>query len=51
VWVSSPTGAYGPVEDMHHVICHVLATCLSARAVEMEPAWVSSAVAPPKPRL
>jgi D-sedoheptulose 7-phosphate isomerase len=48
VWVPSPTGAYGPVEDMHHVICHVLATCLSAGAVETvetEPA-VSSTVTP-----
>jgi D-sedoheptulose 7-phosphate isomerase len=29
VWVPSPKGAYGPVEDIHLVVCHVLTTCLA----------------------
>jgi D-sedoheptulose 7-phosphate isomerase len=33
VWVSTPKGAYGPVEDVHHVICHLLAACLAAGPV------------------
>jgi D-sedoheptulose 7-phosphate isomerase len=37
VWVQSPKGLYGPVEDVHHIICHVLATCLASGVVQAEP--------------
>jgi D-sedoheptulose 7-phosphate isomerase len=42
VWVPTPKGAYGPVEDVHHVVCHVLATCLAAGPIEIESAAVGA---------
>jgi D-sedoheptulose 7-phosphate isomerase len=42
VLVTSPKGAYGPVEDVHHVICHLLATCLGRGVVQSESAAVAS---------
>lgn len=29
IWLPTPRGAYGPVEDAHAVICHVLTECLA----------------------
>lgn len=29
VWLPTPKGAYGPVEDGHLVVCHLLTTCLA----------------------
>jgi D-sedoheptulose 7-phosphate isomerase len=34
VWVPSAQGAYGPVEDAHHIICHLLATCLGKGLID-----------------
>jgi D-sedoheptulose 7-phosphate isomerase len=42
VWVQSPKGLYGPVEDVHHIICHVLATCLASGVVQAEPDRIAS---------
>jgi D-sedoheptulose 7-phosphate isomerase len=44
VLVETPIGAYGPVEDVHHVICHLLATCLAAGPIhpEVSPAAVAA---------
>jgi D-sedoheptulose 7-phosphate isomerase len=36
VLVPTPQGAYGPVEDVHHVICHLVATCLAAGPIHAE---------------
>jgi D-sedoheptulose 7-phosphate isomerase len=41
VWVPTAKGAYGPVEDVHHVVCHVLATCLASGAIESAPSEVA----------
>jgi D-sedoheptulose 7-phosphate isomerase len=30
VWLPTPKGAYGPVEDAHLVVCHLLTTCLAS---------------------
>jgi D-sedoheptulose 7-phosphate isomerase len=29
VWVPTPHGAYGPVEDLHAIVCHILTACLA----------------------
>jgi D-sedoheptulose 7-phosphate isomerase len=42
VWLPTPKGAYGPVEDAHMVVCHLLTTCLASRRVQM--ATVGAAV-------
>jgi D-sedoheptulose 7-phosphate isomerase len=36
VLVPTPKGAYGPVEDVHHVICHLLATCLASGPIHAD---------------
>jgi D-sedoheptulose 7-phosphate isomerase len=35
VWLPTPRGAYGPVEDAHAIVCHVLTTCLASRSVQL----------------
>jgi D-sedoheptulose 7-phosphate isomerase len=35
VWLPTPTGAYGPVEDAHLVVCHLITTILARGGVEM----------------
>jgi D-sedoheptulose 7-phosphate isomerase len=32
LWVPTPKGAYGPVEDVHMVACHLITTCLATPA-------------------
>lgn len=32
VWLPTPTGAYGQVEDAHLIVCHLLTTCLAGAA-------------------
>jgi hypothetical protein len=29
VWLPTPVGAYGQVEDAHLVVCHILTMCLA----------------------
>jgi D-sedoheptulose 7-phosphate isomerase len=40
VWLRTPKGAYGPVEDVHLVVCHLLTTCLASGAVLAPPSDV-----------
>jgi D-sedoheptulose 7-phosphate isomerase len=35
VWLPTPRGAYGPVEDAHAVLCHVLTACMTVGAAAM----------------
>ena len=42
VWLPTPAGAYGQVEDAHLVVCHLLTTCL-ARAAVAVPAGITLA--------
>ena len=34
VWLPTPKGAYGPVEDVHMVVCHLLTTCLAGHSAQ-----------------
>jgi D-sedoheptulose 7-phosphate isomerase len=34
VWLPTPRGAYGPVEDAHMVVCHLVTTCLGNGAAQ-----------------
>jgi D-sedoheptulose 7-phosphate isomerase len=36
VWLPTPKGTYGPVEDVHSIVCHLLTTCLASRQVQLE---------------
>jgi D-sedoheptulose 7-phosphate isomerase len=47
VWIETPKGAYGPVEDAHLVTCHLITTCLAtpgAIAVDTAPIAVVEGV-------
>jgi D-sedoheptulose 7-phosphate isomerase len=35
VWLPTPKGTYGPVEDVHAIVCHLLTTCLASREVQL----------------
>ena len=35
VWLPTPKGLYGPVEDVHAIVCHLLTTCLASREVQL----------------
>jgi D-sedoheptulose 7-phosphate isomerase len=34
IWLPTPRGAYGPVEDAHMVVCHILTGCLAKGGVD-----------------
>jgi D-sedoheptulose 7-phosphate isomerase len=42
IWVATPRGAYGPVEDVHHAVCHMLAACLASGPVQQESGELAS---------
>jgi D-sedoheptulose 7-phosphate isomerase len=42
VWLPTPKGAYGPVEDGHAVVCHLVTTILARTAAAMAPAAVAT---------
>jgi D-sedoheptulose 7-phosphate isomerase len=35
VWLPTPKGAYGPVEDVHQIVCHLLTTCLASETASL----------------
>ena len=35
LWLPTPKGTYGPVEDVHSIVCHLLTTCLASREVQL----------------
>jgi D-sedoheptulose 7-phosphate isomerase len=35
IWLPTPKGTYGPVEDVHMIVCHLLTTCLASRSVQL----------------
>lgn len=42
IWLPTPRGAYGPVEDVHLVLCHLLTTYLGVPADAREPAVLAA---------
>jgi D-sedoheptulose 7-phosphate isomerase len=34
IWVPTPQGAYGQVEDAHLIVCHLITTCLACASIE-----------------